>query len=586
MLYRFGMFELDEARRELRRNGVPQPMQPRVFDVLLYLVKNRERLVSKEELLNKIWPGVIVTDSSIMRAVSVIRALLREGDEPDAIQTSSRQGYRFSAEIADGQVPQTRSRSAARAHAACDRNDWEEALRLFQKIERPDALSAQDFEAWARAALYLGRPHEAILPLESAIAAHVQNADRLAAARAALTLTNVNLEARALAVAKGWHRRVAAFLADEPGETREHGMQLWLAARIALFEGDLTTALAKAKLAEAMARRLEDPDVEALGLIYRAHVELATGEIKIGLLHLDEAGAAALGGTASPWVCGIIFCSVVWAYLDRGDIGRASQWTDQFIRWSKSNTGFGYSGLCRLHRGEVLCAQGKLSEAESEINQARELLAASARYAEGDAFRVLGEIRFLRGDLDGAEVAFRQAHELGWRPLLGMAQIHAARGRHQNAIDLLQRGLTDPSWADGQRRGILLAHLAQIAAQNGLKSQARKALSELKNARDLRSAAACEASYHEARAAVAKMEGDASGAIEALRASLTLWLDIGSQIRAAHLRLRLAELLVHCGDQSEALLELTAAQKAFVKMKAAPMVLRCQEHLARLEIKT
>jgi DNA-binding winged helix-turn-helix (wHTH) protein len=428
MIFRFGRFELEESKRELRLGSRVLELQPRVFDLLVYLLRNHERVVSKDELLSAIWPEVIVTDSSIMRAVSLIRAILREGGQADAIQTFSRQGYRFVGEFADAVDRGARHPDLAQARAAGARGEWQEALQAYQRLADAQFLSAEDFEQWAHAALYVGEPNNAIYPLERAVSAHIQNADRVGAARSALTLTNLNLEGRALPVAKGWHRRAAAFLTDEKRETREHGLHLWLSARIALFEGDLAQAREQAKKAEALARRVGDPDVEALGLVYRGHVELATGEIRTGLIHLDEAGAATLAGTVSAWVSGIVFCSVIWAYLDRGDLIRATQWTDQFTRWTKQNHGFGSPGLCRLHRGEVMCAQGDLARAESEIKQARTLLAASTQYAEGDACRVLGEIRFLRGDYRGAEEAFRQAHELGWNSLPGWARASRDQG--------------------------------------------------------------------------------------------------------------------------------------------------------------
>ena len=95
MIFRFGRFELDEATRELRLGARPVELQPRTFDLLVYLVRHHDRVVSKDELLSALWPEVIVTDSSIMRAVSLIRSALREGGLSDGIQTFSRQGYRF-----------------------------------------------------------------------------------------------------------------------------------------------------------------------------------------------------------------------------------------------------------------------------------------------------------------------------------------------------------------------------------------------------------------------------------------------------------------------------------------------------------
>ena len=57
--YRFGPCVLDEARRSLTAHGREVRLQPRVFDLLCYLVRHRDRVVSKEELLDALWPGIV-----------------------------------------------------------------------------------------------------------------------------------------------------------------------------------------------------------------------------------------------------------------------------------------------------------------------------------------------------------------------------------------------------------------------------------------------------------------------------------------------------------------------------------------------
>jgi hypothetical protein len=64
-IHRFAAFELDGNGPALRLDGREIPLQPRVFDLLLYLVEDRDRVVSKEELLDTLWPGVVVTESSL-----------------------------------------------------------------------------------------------------------------------------------------------------------------------------------------------------------------------------------------------------------------------------------------------------------------------------------------------------------------------------------------------------------------------------------------------------------------------------------------------------------------------------------------
>jgi len=100
----FDEFELDPARRELRVDGEARSLQPQVFDLLLYLVENHERVVAKQELLETLWPDTIVTESSIQRGVSLARSALGERG-PALIQTFPRQGYRFVGKIREDEKP-------------------------------------------------------------------------------------------------------------------------------------------------------------------------------------------------------------------------------------------------------------------------------------------------------------------------------------------------------------------------------------------------------------------------------------------------------------------------------------------------
>jgi len=91
----FGAFELDHDMRQLRLHGEEIAMQPKVFDLLSYLLTHQDRVVNKEELLSRFWPGIVVTDTSLQRAKSLIRSALREGWMENAIRTYPRRGYRF-----------------------------------------------------------------------------------------------------------------------------------------------------------------------------------------------------------------------------------------------------------------------------------------------------------------------------------------------------------------------------------------------------------------------------------------------------------------------------------------------------------
>jgi pimeloyl-ACP methyl ester carboxylesterase len=93
MIFRFDDFQLDTALREVRRGGRLCTLQPKAYDVLEYLVRHRDRIVPKEELLERLWPGVVVSDNSIQRAMSLARSAI--GDDGRRIRTVPRRGYRF-----------------------------------------------------------------------------------------------------------------------------------------------------------------------------------------------------------------------------------------------------------------------------------------------------------------------------------------------------------------------------------------------------------------------------------------------------------------------------------------------------------
>jgi len=100
MLYRFGNFELDTAKAELRANGVIRPVEPQVFGLIALLVENRDRLVSRDEILEKVWDGRIVSDAAIAsRVKSARQALDDDGQAQRCIKTIHRQGFRFVADV-------------------------------------------------------------------------------------------------------------------------------------------------------------------------------------------------------------------------------------------------------------------------------------------------------------------------------------------------------------------------------------------------------------------------------------------------------------------------------------------------------
>ena len=103
MLYSFEDFSLDTARRELRRSAALVALQPLVFDLLEYLIRNRERVVSKDDLLAAVWNGRIVSESTLSTRINAARrALCDSGEEQRLIRTAHGKGIRFVGEVREG----------------------------------------------------------------------------------------------------------------------------------------------------------------------------------------------------------------------------------------------------------------------------------------------------------------------------------------------------------------------------------------------------------------------------------------------------------------------------------------------------
>lgn len=95
-VYRFGRFRLDPTDKVLYRDDVPVALTPKAFDTLTVLVEAHPRLVGKDDLLARVWPGTFVEDNNLSQHVSLLRRALADGADGEAIiETVPRRGYRF-----------------------------------------------------------------------------------------------------------------------------------------------------------------------------------------------------------------------------------------------------------------------------------------------------------------------------------------------------------------------------------------------------------------------------------------------------------------------------------------------------------
>ncbi len=569
--YRFGPCEIDEARRSLLVHGQEVKLQPRVFDVLCYLVRHRERVVSKDELLDALWPGTVVVDNALQRVVSLARAALADAGLGDTVRTYPRHGYRFcfddchdAAEVEARPVEP----SLDEARAASERSDWAAACQAYAAMDAQQPLAPDDVEAWGRAAICAGMGLSVGAALERAVAQRDAQGDALGAARATLLLVQIRIDHKEGAMARGLLQRASRYL-DGQAQSTERGHFAWMASRMAIGNGDPAAALALAEEACQLGRSLRDPDVECLGLVYRGHALMGQGQVAAGLAQHEEAAAVIKLGNVRSWVAGWALCSILYAARYRCDWLRAAQFADAFLAWSRDCRMPAFPGTCQLHRAAVLGVQGELDEATAAVRAAAELLSRAAPWAEGDAYCVLGDIQTSHGDFEGAEASFRQAHTLGWDPQPCLARLHLLTGRAELALRGLERALAEADWTLRERRAHMLCLLVHAAVAQGDAKRAHAALQHFTDDADLLGTDALKAMHCGAQAELAIHTGEFRPAAQKLRQAVRHWREVGSPVGEAEARLRLAECLLLDDDTAGSELELHTLESNLAAAVAA-----------------
>jgi pimeloyl-ACP methyl ester carboxylesterase len=96
MIYSFGHYQIDTARFELSCKGVPVAVQPQVFELLTMLIENRDQVISKDELLNSIWKGRVVSETTLSSRIKTARQVIGDdGSRQEFIKTIHGRGFRF-----------------------------------------------------------------------------------------------------------------------------------------------------------------------------------------------------------------------------------------------------------------------------------------------------------------------------------------------------------------------------------------------------------------------------------------------------------------------------------------------------------
>jgi LuxR family transcriptional regulator, maltose regulon positive regulatory protein len=554
MTYTFGEFTLDTRRCELGRAGEPRHLEPQVYAVLCYLLENRDRLVTRHELLDHVWGHRFVSPATLSSRIKALRQVLDDdGHAQRVIRTVRGRGFRFVAEVDTSPAEAASARRLDRGRAALSHGRWDEARQAFeQALALEETAPALEGLSWT--AFWLGDAESVFELRQRAYARYQNDEDRASAARMAIWLGCDHIDFRGEdAIAQGWYARAARLL-EGLELSREHG---WLAFHTGAYAMELhdDTDTGKRQGAEAarIGRALGVVDLEMVGLALEGLALVTEGRVEDGMRCLDEAAVAALGGEVREHVARTwSLCYLIYACERARDFDRAAQWCKRMEELSTRIVYHLGMGACRAHYAHVLILRGEWEPAEAELARAATDLERSNRLpatAESDVR--LGELRRRQGRIAEAADLFERTrpHPVA---VLGSAAIALEQGEAEHAADTLEQLLLTVPPASSTQRADALALFTRVRLALGDLEGAAEAAAALEpiaasiGTRPLLGAAAA------ARGQVAGARQDHSAARSHLETAIDHFERCGLPYEASRTRLDLAACLEALGRPGEA----------------------------------
>jgi DNA-binding NarL/FixJ family response regulator len=474
----------------------------------------------------------------------------------------------------------------AAARNAFARQDWRQAYAEFSAADDARApLGADDLERLAISAYMIGKDEASSDLWSRAHAEWLRLHEPRRAARCTFWLVLDLLTRGEVARAGGWLARAQHLLDEQPGSCAEQGLLLAIIARTHIRHGDIDRAHEAASGAIELARHLDDSELQIFSRLSLAQVMARRGDGAAAVALFDEIMVAVTLGDVSPIGIGVVYCAVIEGCCSLLDFGRAREWTDALSRWCGGQPDLvPFRGQCLVHRAELLLLSGAWPQARAEAERACEWLTesieqagathglSSFKYPVGAAFYQLGEIHRLQGEFAEADAAYRRASEYGHPTEPGFPLLRLAQRQPGAAEAAIRRVLGESQmWA---RRSAVLAAGVEIMIEISDRQTARAAANELSAM-----AAQSEAQYLRALSAhatgsVLLDEGDAQGALRALRQAWMDWQEIEAPWAAARVRVLLGLACRALGDDDAAQLEFAAAERVFQRLGSPPDLAR------------
>jgi ATP/maltotriose-dependent transcriptional regulator MalT len=452
------------------------------------------------------------------------------------------------------------------ARAAYQRHDWVTARTELLGAQAAHPLDADDLYALANCSWWLGDVHLALPTLQAAYRQFLTADQPHQAALIAIEIGYTFGLRGDVAQCSGWMSRAQRLLQDQP-EAAAHGYLTFVGFESAFDSHAMDEAMTQARHVQEVGLRHSDPTLSALGVLGEGRVLVRQGHVSAGMALLDEAMVAATSDELDPGWAGSIYCHLMSACAEISDLRRASEWTGATAQWCERMPGAGpFMGICRVHRAEVLQARGRWADAEHECERVCEEEAHFNATTVAEANYFLGELRRRRGDLAGADAAFRDAHSRGRDPQPGLALLRLDEGDPDAATALIQAALRAAESAPLTRWRLLLAAV-EIALAAGDVAQAVEFTTELDEISATYPSNGLTAEAQYARGTVLLASGNPEHAGRELRAALHHWQDMAARHETARVRMALARAYEELGDADNATLERQAATAEFAEFR-------------------
>ncbi|MGZ3444863.1 MAG: tetratricopeptide repeat protein, partial [Myxococcaceae bacterium] len=366
-----------------------------------------------------------------------------------------------------------------RAREAFAQRAWADAFRLFTALDEVSSLGPEDLGMLCWAAGLSGGDGQQMSLLERLHRLLLEEERPLEAARVGFWIGHrLNAQGRS-GEASGWFARVERLLAREGRPCAEEGFLKLPVAQRHLARGECDEAFAAAAEAASIGERFAEPDLVTIARSVQGRARLRQGRLREGLKLLDEAMVMVTTEGLSPVVPALVYCTLIDGCRQVYALDRCREWTAALARWCDAQPQLvTFSGICQVHRVEVLELNGEWDAAAEEARRACERVAAGMDpVAAPAAFYQRGEMHRLRGELDRAEEAYREAHRLGREPQPGMSLLRLAQGKADAALGSIRSALA--AVGEPLARARLLPAAVEIALGAGDVGFAEEASTEL-----------------------------------------------------------------------------------------------------------